>query len=112
MSDITAESTAPRSPWGLWATLGWVILALVLSQTMGAVVLVLLRPDAITAGMDTLMKDGVAVSLSNIPANVIQIIVLALASCRRGWSFTEYLGLVRPATRDVVVALSIFVVFL
>jgi hypothetical protein len=82
------------------------------SQIVGAVVLILLRPDAITAGMDTLMKDGVVVAASNIPANVIQVIVLALASRRRGWSATEYLGLTRPATRDVVIALSILVAFL
>ena len=86
MTDITPETDAPRSPWGLWATLGWVILALVSSQIIGAVVLVLLRPDAVIAGMDTLMKDGVVIALSNVPANVIQVVVLALASRRRGWS--------------------------
>jgi uncharacterized protein len=112
MSDIPAETTAPRSPWGLWATLGWVILALVSSQIIGAVVIILLRPDAVIAGMDTLMKDGVVVSLSNVPANAVQIAVLALASRRQGWSISEYLGLVRPATRDVAVALSILAVFL
>jgi len=112
MSDITAETAEPRTPWGLWATLGWVILALVSSQTIGAVVLILLRPDAIIAGMDTLMKDGVVVALSNVPANVAQVAILGLASRRRGWSISEYLGLVRPATRDVAMALSILVAFL
>jgi CAAX protease family protein len=112
MTEISQEPVEPRPVWGLWATLGWVILALLLSQAIGAVVLVLLRPDAITAGMDVLLKDGVAVSLSNIPANAVQVIILALAARRPGWSFTEYLGLVRPATRDAVTALWILVVFL
>src|SRR5919198_2708790 len=98
--EIIQETRAPRPIWGLWATLGFVILALVLSQTIGTVVLFLLRPDALTGGMDVLVKDGVVVALSNIPANAVQVIVLALASRRRGWSFTEYLGLVRPTTRD------------
>src|SRR5437867_975032 len=110
MTDIGQETAAPAPVWGLWATLGWVILALLLSQAIGAVVLILLRPDAITGDMDVLLKDGVAVSLSNIPANAVQVIVLALASRRRDWSFTEYLGLVRPATRDVVAALWILLI--
>jgi uncharacterized protein len=112
MTEVSQVPVEPRPVSGLWATLGWVILALVLSQFVGAGVLILFRPDAITAGVDTLMKDGVVVALSNIPANVIQVIVLALASRRGGWSVAEYLGLVRPATRDVVVALSILVAFL
>jgi hypothetical protein len=112
MTEIDQKPVEPRAVAGLWATLGWVILALVSSQIVGAVVLLLLRPDAITAGMDALVKDGVVVALSNIPANAIQMIVLALASHRRGWSVTEYLGLIRPATRDVIVALSILVAFL
>src|SRR5215510_7852951 len=112
MADIDKDPVQERSVWGLWATLGWVILALVLSQIIGTVVLILLRPDALTGGMDALMKDGVVVALSNIPANAVQVIILALASRRYGWTFTEYLGLVRPATRDVVTALWILVMFL
>ena len=113
MTDIGhGTDTSPRPVWGLWATLGWVILALVLSQIIGTVVLILLRPDALAGGMDALMKDGVVVALSNIPANAVQVIILALASRRYGWTFAEYLGLVRPATRDVVTALWILVIFL
>jgi uncharacterized protein len=112
MADAGKDTVQERSVWGLWATLGWVVFALLMSQTIGVVVLILARPDALTSGMDTLMKDGVGVALSNVPANAVQVIVLALASRRPGWSFTEYLGLVRPATRDVVMALSILVVFL
>lgn len=112
MTEISPETAAPRSVWGLWATLGWIVLALVLSQFIGAVVLILLRPDAISAGMDALVKDGVVVTLSNIPANVLQVIILALAARRPGWSITEYLGLARPAARDAAAALWILVMFL
>jgi len=112
MTEISQETAAPRAVWGLWATLGWFVLALVSSQIIGSVVLILLRPDALAAGMDALVKDGVVVALSNIPANVVQVIILALASRRPGWSFTEYLGLVRPASRDAVAALWILVMLL
>jgi uncharacterized protein len=109
---VEPRPVEPRPVAGLWATLGWFILALVLSQIVGTVVLILLRPDALTGGIDTLVKDGVVVALSNIPANAVQVIILALASRRRDWSFTEYLGLVWPAPRDAVVALWILVIFL
>jgi CAAX protease family protein len=112
MTEISQETAPPRAVWGLWATLGWVVLALVSSQIIGSVVLILLRPDALAAGMDALLKDGVVVALSNIPANVVQVIILALASRRPGWSFTEYLGLVWPASRDAAAALWILVMFL
>jgi len=113
MSEIGQEPPVESRPvWGPLATLGWVILALLLSQVIAGVVLILLRPDAVSAGMDVLVKDGVVVALSNIPANVVQVIILALAAHRLGWSITEYLGLVRPASRDAVAALWILVMFL
>jgi membrane protease YdiL (CAAX protease family) len=69
-----------------------------------------LRPEAILGGPDLLLKDGVALLLSNIPANVVQVIVLALAARRPGWSVAEYLGLVWPKTRDAIIAAAVVVV--
>jgi membrane protease YdiL (CAAX protease family) len=92
----------------------WVILAvLLLSPLIGIAALFVFRPDAISAGgVDLLIKDGAAIAISNVPANVVQVAVVALAARRPGWSVAEYLGLVRPATRDVVMALLILVPFL
>ena len=112
MTDVSQETAAPRRPWGIWATLGWVILALVLSQVVAAAALVLVRPDAMLAGADLLLKDGVAIAISNIPANVVQIVVLALAARRPGWSAAEYLGLAWPKARAAVIAFAILVTFL
>ena len=112
MTDVSQETAAPRRPWGIWATLGWVILAFVLSQVVAAAALVLVRPDAMLAGADLLLKDGVAIAISNIPANVVQIIVLALAARRPGWSAAEYLGLAWPKARAAVIAFAILVTFL
>src|SRR4029450_9327737 len=112
MADIGKDTVQERSVWGLWATLGWVVLALVSSQIIGTVVLILLRPDAISAGMDALVKDGVVVTPPHIPANAGHVIILALGARRPGWSFTEYLGLVRPAARDAAAALWMLVILL
>jgi uncharacterized protein len=111
-----SELTRPerRPPWGYIMTFVWVILAvLLLSPLIGIAALFLFRPDAISAGgVDLLIKDGAAIAISNVPANVVQVTVVALAARRPGWSVAEYLGLVRPATRDAVMALLILVPFL
>jgi membrane protease YdiL (CAAX protease family) len=108
MTDI-GQGHVERQPWGYVATFGWVILALVLSQIIGVAVLAVLRPEAILGGPDLLLKDGVALLLSNIPANVIQVIVLALAARRPGWSVAEYLGLVWPKARDAIIVAAVVV---
>jgi membrane protease YdiL (CAAX protease family) len=111
MSDITPETAAPRSPWGLWATLGWVILAFFLSAIAGLVVLLIWRPDAITGGTDMLM-DGPLISITTIASAVVQVGTLALAARLARWPAGEYLGLVPPATRPALIAIAILVVFL
>jgi uncharacterized protein len=114
MSNSELTSTEPRPPWGYIMTFVWVVLAvLVLSPVVGIAALFVFRPDAISAGnVEMLLKDGAAVSISNIPANVVQVAVVALAARRPGWSVADYLGLVRPATRDAVMAFLILVPFL
>ena len=114
MSDSELTSTERRPPWGYIMTFVWVILAvLLLSPLIGIAALFVFRPDAISAGgVELLLKDGAAIAISNVPANVVQVAVVALAARRPGWSVAEYLGLVRPATRDTVMALLILVPFL
>jgi membrane protease YdiL (CAAX protease family) len=114
MTNSELTSTERRPAWGYIMTFVWVILAvLLLSPLIGIAALFVFRPDAISAGgVDLLIKDGAAIAISNVPANVVQVAVVALAARRPGWSVAEYLGLVRPATRDVVMALLILVPFL
>jgi membrane protease YdiL (CAAX protease family) len=111
MSDIAAHTAAPRSPWGLWTTLGWFILAFILSIVAGLVVVLIWRPDAITGGTDVL-KDGPLISITTIASAVVQVGTLALAARVAGWPAGEYLGLVRPATRPALVVIAILIVFL
>jgi membrane protease YdiL (CAAX protease family) len=112
MSDITAETTAPRTPWGLWATLGWVILAFVLSVIAGIVVLLIWRPDAVMSGNVDMLKDGPLISITTIASAAVQVGILALAARLARWPAGEYLGLVRPATRPALIAIAILIVFL
>ena len=112
MSDIAAETTTPRTPWGLWATLGWVILAFILSVIAGLVVLLIWRPDAIMGGGADMLKDGEVISITTIASAVVQVGMLALAARLARWPAGEYLGLVRPATRPALIAIAILIVFL
>jgi membrane protease YdiL (CAAX protease family) len=111
MSDIAAETAAPRALWGLWTTLGWFILAFILSIVAGLVVMLIWRPDAITGGTDVL-KDGPLISITTIASAVVQVGTLAFAARLAGWPAGEYLGLVRPATRPALVLIAILIVFL
>jgi membrane protease YdiL (CAAX protease family) len=112
MSDIALETAAPRSPWGLWATLGWVILAFVLSAVAGLVVLLIWRPDAVMSGGVDMLKDGPLISITTIASAVVQVGTLALAARLAHWPAGEYLGLVRPAARPTLITIAILIVFL
>jgi membrane protease YdiL (CAAX protease family) len=112
MSDIAPETAVPRTPWGLWATLGWVILAFVLSAVAGLVVLLIWRPDAIMSGGTDMLKDGPLISITTIASAVVQVGMLALAARLAHWPAGEYLGLVRPATRPALIAIAVLIVFL
>jgi membrane protease YdiL (CAAX protease family) len=112
MSDIAPETVAPRSPWGLWATLGWVILAFFLSSIAGLVVLLIWRPDAIMSGSADMLKDGPLISITTIASAAVQVGVLALAAKLARWPVGEYLGVVRPATRPALIAIAVLIVFL
>ncbi len=112
MSDIAAETTAPQTPWGLWATLGWVILAFVLSAVAGLVVLLIWRPDAVMSSDVDMLKDGPLISITTIASAAVQVGILALAARLARWPAGEYLGLVRPATRPTLIAIAILIVFL
>jgi uncharacterized protein len=112
MSEIAAETAAPRTPWGLWATLGWVILAFVLSAIAGVVALVIWRPDAVMSGGGDMLKDGPLISITTVASAVVQVGTLALAAKLARWPASEYLGLVRPATRPALISIAVLIVFL
>ena len=90
--------------WGYWATLGWALLAFIVSQCVAIALLLWRRvPD-----VETLLAnpfDGVTVTLFLLIANPIMIAVIALAvRCARA-PFAEYLALTWPPRREVIVGI-------
>ena len=110
MTDIQ-KAAAPRFVWGYWTTLGWVVVAFALSAGAGFIAVMVLRPEILTSAVN-LMTDGPLISLSTLVSATVQVGVLALAARLTGWPAGEYLGLVRPAGRDAVVAFGALVAFL
>jgi membrane protease YdiL (CAAX protease family) len=90
--------------WGYWATFGWALLAFIVGQ-FGALGLVLwLRADDLGALLAN-PYDGVTVTLFLLIANPIMVGVIALAvGCARA-GFADYLALVWPSRRELVVGL-------
>ena len=112
MSESGQETAEPRPVWGLWATLGWFVLAFILSAVASLVVLLIWWPDAIMSGDADMLKDGMLISITSIVSAVVQVGMLALAAKLARWPIGEYLGLVRPATRPALIVIAILVVFL
>ena len=112
MADIGKDTVQERAPWGLWATLGWVVLAFLLSSIAGLVVVLIWRPEAIMSGSADMLRDGPLVSITTIASATVQVGMLALAARLAGWPAGEYLGLVRPATRPALIAIAVLIVFL
>jgi len=90
--------------WGYWATLGWALLAFIISQCVAIALLLWLR----VADVETLLAnpfDGVTVTLFLLIANPIMIAVIALAvRCARA-PLAEYLALVWPPRREIIVGI-------
>ncbi len=88
--------------WGIWATLGFAILAFVLGQAMGFALLSLVKSFD-PARVDT---DGTAVAIYTLISNPVEIVTLVLSIQLLGTSAREYLGLDIPHRRDVAIAVA------
>src|SRR5262249_28607499 len=65
MTEISQQSDREPFIWGPWATLGWVIIALLVSGIVAIIPIIVLRPEAITDSA-ALLKDGLTPSISTL----------------------------------------------
>ncbi len=97
--------------WGYWATLGWGLLAFLVSQFLTLAILLLLQ----ASDLDTLVNapfDGKQVTLFILIANPIMIAIVALAVAIARAPMADYLALVAPARRHVGIGLACLVVLI
>jgi membrane protease YdiL (CAAX protease family) len=116
MADQIATVSAPKDsgaagqprPWGVWATLGWTLLALAVSLLVSvAVARGLVWWDKSLSDYQFLFRNGDPVGSSVlILSYVVLVAVLAFAAKRSGWGVVAYLALVRPRGRYVLFGLA------
>jgi uncharacterized protein len=88
--------------WGLWATLGFAILAFVLGEAMGySAVSIMKNFDPARAD-----SDGIVVAVYKLVGNPVEIVTLVLATRLSGANALEYLGLDIPRQRDIAIAVA------
>jgi uncharacterized protein len=90
--------------WGYAATLGWAVLAFLVGQFAGLVVLLWWRENDLNTVL-TAPFDGAAVTLFILVANPITIAVIALAVRLASARQAEYLALALPTLRDLGIGL-------
>jgi membrane protease YdiL (CAAX protease family) len=110
MTGIVQNVAQPRPPWGIWATLGWVILAAVLAGSATLAALLAWRPESFVDSPD-MLKDGPLVSVTTCMLDVVLVGILALAARAARWPVGEYFGLVRPGRRNLVIAIASLTAF-
>jgi uncharacterized protein len=89
--------------WGYWATLGWAVLAYLLGQIAATAVALWWQRGDLTALLAA-PYDGRITTLSVLALNPVIVVVLGLAVRLAKADVADYLGLVWPRARDVIVA--------
>ena len=101
MTVASPHGTAP--PWGVWATIGWLVVAFLVS-TLVAVGCYGLWQSAHPRAAPSAF-DGVLIAIGALVSVPMQIAVLSMAARVRGWSAPDYLALTLPRRAEVIVAI-------
>jgi uncharacterized protein len=94
--------------WGYWATAAWAVVAFLVGQFAALAFVVLWRAGRLNAILET-PYDGVLVTLFILISNPVTIAVLVLAVRLARGNVADYLGLIWPRKRDVIVGLVLLV---
>jgi hypothetical protein len=91
----------PVKALGVWATFGWAALVFVVSQAVGAAIVIAWFSGAIPPSVSAGRYEGTLVALVTLITNPVQIALLAaIARWRSGSSAADYLGLTAFSGRD------------
>jgi CAAX protease family protein len=106
-ADGDQELLGQPRPWGIWATLGWTLVAVIFSLMVApAAVRGLAWWDNSLADYQFLFRYGdPAGSSVLILSYLLLILALVFAARRAGWSARDYLALVRPRGRYLLFGL-------
>jgi membrane protease YdiL (CAAX protease family) len=99
---VERNAAAPGPPWGVLASIGWVLLALLLSLFGAALAYGLWQTTQPAA--PAAPYHGVVITIGTLASVPVQVGVLAFAAQLRGWTPAGYFGLTMPRRGEVVVA--------
>lgn len=103
-----SQSCAPARPWGAWATLGWMLLAiaaLILVQIAVAIAFVLVQmASGARLDAERLQTNGNLFASAALATAPVVIGLAVLPIYLRGCSVGEYLALVRPSLGQALTA--------
>lgn len=102
MTDIDA---APQRPWGIIMTVVWTVVVVIATVIASLGAIAVWFPDAIVDSPD-FVKDARAFGVLFVVTVVVEVAVLLAAARLAGWRAVDYLGLVWPDRREVVLALA------
>jgi membrane protease YdiL (CAAX protease family) len=88
-------------PWGLWASLGWYVL---IFEIEGRAYDFILKASGLEAVLE---RNYLLHSLNNIVAWGVNLVIIVLAVRLTRIPLSDYLGWVRPRTRDVALAVAV-----
>jgi len=102
MSFTTDHNPAPAQPWGIPATIAWLLFAFLASVVVATVVFAALQGDRTNMRPST--YDGVMITIGALASVPVQIAVLAFAARLRRWTPADYLALNMPRRSAIVFA--------
>ena len=104
MSLPTEQSPAPPQtpPWGIPATIAWLLLSFLVSIVVGAAFYRMLQPGR--TAPTNITYDGVAIALGVLASVPVQVAVLVLAARLRRWPPESYLALNIPKQGEIILA--------
>src|SRR4051812_8577273 len=103
MSFSTDHDPAPAQPWGIPATIAWLLFAFLVSVVVATAVFAAWQGDR--PSMRPLTYDGVMIAIGALASIPVQVAVLAFAARLRRWTPTEYFALNRPRRSEIVFAM-------
>jgi membrane protease YdiL (CAAX protease family) len=103
MSFTTDHNPTPAQPWGIPATIAWLLFAFLASVVIATAVFAAWQGDR--ANMPTSTYDGVMITIGALASVPVQVVVLAFAARLRRWTPADYLALNSPRRSEIVFAM-------
>jgi membrane protease YdiL (CAAX protease family) len=113
MSLTTDQHPAPAQPWGIPATIAWLLFAFLASAVVATIIFAVWQGDLVNQRLFT--YDGVVITIGALTSIPVQIAVLAFAARLRRWTPADYLALNSPKRSEIIFAvlctIALIVVF-